>query len=373
MRGSTGSLGLRALDPCADADADMDMDTDTDAAAHSSASASGQGPATPTGTIKLGEPRRRNRPALSCIQCRTRKIRCDRNEPCASCMKSKIVNCTYEEARRPKPRLWRLSPAPGSGHAEPSPTSADERLTMGPGFTLRDAPGPLPPLTSNPSCPGSAAPPPGRIPEPLSAPSPLTHLYHLDLGPGSSAPSGSTAALAERVRQLEQQLADTVKHPANVAPSSRSAYATSSLDNPPLPNESGTSFLTNGDKLVGHPIPYTLRSAALPPNEHDVLVPAIRAPCWSCPTQRACRGLQRRARAVNCRADCPTVSPGRQSRPTHRVRQEFRCPFRPAEMSGSMQDHPVLADSHPRTRSARQNRPTRGDFAPARRRILQDI
>jgi hypothetical protein len=252
------------------------MDLDMDAAA--SASTPGQGPVTPTGTIKLGEPRRRNRPALSCIQCRTRKIRCDRNEPCASCMKSKIVNCTYEEARRPKPRLWRLSPAPGSGHAEQSPTSADERLTMGPGFTLRDAPGPLPPLTSNPPCPGSAATASGRTPEPFSAPSPMAHMYHVDSAPGSSAPSGSTAALAERVRQLEQQLADSLKRPDNGAPPSRPAYAPSSLDHCALRNESGTSCLANGDKLVGRSSHAFSFASAHPPPELSALLPAVVSP-----------------------------------------------------------------------------------------------
>ncbi|KAK3323370.1 fungal-specific transcription factor domain-containing protein [Cercophora scortea] len=75
---------------------------------------------------RLSEPRRRNRPALSCIQCRTRKIRCDRNEPCASCVKSKIVNCTYEEARRPKPRLWRLSPAANANPGPPAPGTGQQ-------------------------------------------------------------------------------------------------------------------------------------------------------------------------------------------------------------------------------------------------------
>lgn len=40
-------------------------------------------------------PRKRRRPALSCEQCRKRKIKCDRNYPCNHCTQSKTVVCTY--------------------------------------------------------------------------------------------------------------------------------------------------------------------------------------------------------------------------------------------------------------------------------------
>ncbi|KAI1379303.1 hypothetical protein F4677DRAFT_442283 [Hypoxylon crocopeplum] len=39
--------------------------------------------------------RRRRRPALSCLECRRRKIKCDRNDPCAHCVSSKS-QCTYK-------------------------------------------------------------------------------------------------------------------------------------------------------------------------------------------------------------------------------------------------------------------------------------
>ncbi|KAH6652057.1 hypothetical protein BKA67DRAFT_345316 [Truncatella angustata] len=38
--------------------------------------------------------RRRRRPALSCVQCRRRKIKCDRGDPCAHCLTAKS-QCTY--------------------------------------------------------------------------------------------------------------------------------------------------------------------------------------------------------------------------------------------------------------------------------------
>jgi Fungal Zn(2)-Cys(6) binuclear cluster domain len=40
-------------------------------------------------------PRKRRRPALSCEQCRKRKIKCDRNYPCTQCLQSKTAECSY--------------------------------------------------------------------------------------------------------------------------------------------------------------------------------------------------------------------------------------------------------------------------------------
>lgn len=41
------------------------------------------------------EPKRRRRPALSCVQCRRRKIKCDRSDPCKHCLAAKHC-CTYD-------------------------------------------------------------------------------------------------------------------------------------------------------------------------------------------------------------------------------------------------------------------------------------
>ena len=41
------------------------------------------------------QPRKRRRPALSCFECRHKKIKCDRNNPCSPCMKAKSSTCTY--------------------------------------------------------------------------------------------------------------------------------------------------------------------------------------------------------------------------------------------------------------------------------------
>lgn len=39
--------------------------------------------------------RKRRRPALSCEQCRRRKIKCDRDYPCGQCLQSRTVSCSY--------------------------------------------------------------------------------------------------------------------------------------------------------------------------------------------------------------------------------------------------------------------------------------
>lgn len=39
--------------------------------------------------------RKRRRPALSCLQCRRRKVKCDRKVPCSNCVSSKHITCEY--------------------------------------------------------------------------------------------------------------------------------------------------------------------------------------------------------------------------------------------------------------------------------------
>jgi hypothetical protein len=45
-----------------------------------------------------GQVIRRRRPAKSCVECRRRKIRCDRNDPCSHCVSGKS-RCTYKAFR----------------------------------------------------------------------------------------------------------------------------------------------------------------------------------------------------------------------------------------------------------------------------------
>ncbi|KAL1836845.1 hypothetical protein VTJ49DRAFT_4595 [Mycothermus thermophilus] len=214
---------------------------------------------------KLSEPRRRNRPALSCIQCRTRKIRCDRNEPCASCIKSKILNCTYEEARRPKPRLWRLSPAPTGVHPpEPSPSSTSERPCSSSTFAFRDPPASASCApTSSPLCSAPGSSQLARAAEVLAGLNPrcLSQPQFHDTGSGSSSPAGNATALAERVRQLEQQLAEAMKRVELASSSSRSAHAAASPEKVPRHRALGSNPLVKGEKLTKLCPPFPLIDA----------------------------------------------------------------------------------------------------------------
>jgi len=72
---------------------------------------------------------RRRRPAKSCIECRRRKIRCDRNNPCSHCVSGKS-RCTYkafrtESLNNQRSSLWSLEPQ--STPVEPSQHINEDR------------------------------------------------------------------------------------------------------------------------------------------------------------------------------------------------------------------------------------------------------
>ncbi|KAK0670028.1 putative transcription factor [Cercophora samala] len=56
--------------------------------------------------------RRRRRPAVSCVTCRKRKLRCDRKEPCGTCLKLKDSNCSYRDRALDHSLLGPLQPSP---------------------------------------------------------------------------------------------------------------------------------------------------------------------------------------------------------------------------------------------------------------------
>lgn len=47
-------------------------------------------------------PKRLRRPPLSCVQCRRRRVKCDRSYPCSNCTKSKMETCSYAPSHTPK-------------------------------------------------------------------------------------------------------------------------------------------------------------------------------------------------------------------------------------------------------------------------------
>ncbi|KAL6412282.1 hypothetical protein AUP68_04666 [Ilyonectria robusta] len=127
--------------------------------------------------------KKRRRPALSCEQCRRRKIRCDRGLPCVNCIKSKISPCTYAPTHIPASRTRKTL-----NHAQDvDAVSASSHVPArsAPVFEIQK---PLP--VHNPG------------PKALSSSVPSSTM-------GSSSDTSTVDALAARVRELEQKLADS--------------------------------------------------------------------------------------------------------------------------------------------------------------------
>lgn len=96
--------------------------------------------------------KKRRRPALACEQCRRRKVRCDRNLPCNTCVRSKNALCTYTSQAKahskrspkhgdapptgsvitalslPEPILPAFQPLPTPRHSNPSTVRTDGDL-----------------------------------------------------------------------------------------------------------------------------------------------------------------------------------------------------------------------------------------------------
>ena len=68
-----------------------------------------------------GQPRRRRRPALSCLECRRRKIKCDQKNPCGRCT-LKMLTCLFSPtAAMTTPRNLQLE----IGTLPPTPSSTN--------------------------------------------------------------------------------------------------------------------------------------------------------------------------------------------------------------------------------------------------------
>lgn len=67
--------------------------------------------------------RKRRRPALSCIQCRKRKIKCDRNVPCDQCKQSNLATsgCTHMYADDDSVANGRISMSQTGSAIDPDP------------------------------------------------------------------------------------------------------------------------------------------------------------------------------------------------------------------------------------------------------------
>lgn len=63
-------------------------------------------------------PRRRRRPVTSCVECRRRKVRCDRRDPCNSCKVLRVC-CTYTSQAGQSASAIQVSQYPATSTAPP--------------------------------------------------------------------------------------------------------------------------------------------------------------------------------------------------------------------------------------------------------------
>ena len=84
------------------------------------------------------EPRRRRRPALSCLACRRRKIKCDRSNPCARCVSTGTI-CRYRIGVSPAGDARTVTPiesqraavlSPGVSHLAPARAAINGNTTI---------------------------------------------------------------------------------------------------------------------------------------------------------------------------------------------------------------------------------------------------
>ncbi|CAM1511033.1 Fc.00g085460.m01.CDS01 [Cosmosporella sp. VM-42] len=136
--------------------------------------------------------KKRRRPALSCEQCRRRKIRCDRGLPCVNCVKSKISPCTYAPTHVPASRAKKAV-----GHGQ---EAGSDRMSHVP---IRSAPIGAPESNSKMASPSEHLGPAISFPRYPASSVPGSTV-------GSTSETSTVDALVARVRQLEERLANNV-------------------------------------------------------------------------------------------------------------------------------------------------------------------
>lgn len=140
--------------------------------------------------------KKRRRPALSCEQCRRRKIRCDRNVPCNHCVKSKISTCSYAVTHVPASRAKKQQEHQQQQQPLPSPARHSEEPVK-----IQPQPAPTPDLPT-PSSEYIGPNYPQLIERGASPSLPSSRA-------GSASEASHVDYLLARVQQLEEKLAAT--------------------------------------------------------------------------------------------------------------------------------------------------------------------
>ncbi|KAK4118204.1 hypothetical protein N657DRAFT_584036 [Parathielavia appendiculata] len=140
--------------------------------------------------------RRRRRPAVSCILCRRRKIRCNRETPCSNCAKSKNATCVYRDPPRPPRPDGPLHPLVGdASQTVQIQTSEPAAMSL------------LTPASSEPTHHGSSRPPPQHT----------TALTGSTATSAAASPSPRTYGQPSSRRPAPEQAVSSGPSPANTA------------------------------------------------------------------------------------------------------------------------------------------------------------
>ncbi|KAM0257865.1 hypothetical protein ACHAQJ_004169 [Trichoderma viride] len=150
--------------------------------------------------------KKRRRPPLSCEQCRKRKIRCDRTQPCTNCVKSNIPSCTYAPYHLPAWRAKKLDAMMGSSSSSSSKDSTVDRVSL---RNLKAAE-PRPDAQSPDTVEILHSSPPVSGTDSISASSSKV-VSSSNAGSSSSASSPNVDWLVSRVHQLEEKLAKALR------------------------------------------------------------------------------------------------------------------------------------------------------------------
>ncbi|KAK4150613.1 Acetamidase regulatory protein [Chaetomidium leptoderma] len=144
--------------------------------------------------------RRRRRPAVSCILCRRRKIKCNREVPCSNCTKSKNAECIYRDAPRAPAQTRR------QGRSVESRETSQTSLASAP-----DAPSALSPLSPSISTPSTATP---------------NHQYHDPSRPTTTATNRTADLVARTGSHARPARSQTVPEQGHQAVSSSGPSST---------------------------------------------------------------------------------------------------------------------------------------------------
>jgi Fungal Zn(2)-Cys(6) binuclear cluster domain len=181
-------------------------------------------------------PRKRRRPAKSCEQCRSRKIRCDQEVPCGPCVRARSsLLCSYSPA------------VPGNQ------SSADRSHSVS-----------NPPLTSNPALPPITRTPQSQLPD-LDAEIRVAEpdQTRSSLQPPSllSQHDQTIRDLQQRLQRLEEQLSSRELNHASTVPDPGLAQAVRDLNNRVLRAEQQLSESPHGPQPAP---PATSRGSSIP-------------------------------------------------------------------------------------------------------------